>query len=582
MKYNQSDRTAIASFRGGFTIVELVVAVSLLLVVLVGVGTLFSSVTSLVQVVSGTNDVLQESLSIEGQIRKDIINLNPKGPFIVQCVAVRNNANVAQGGPLIDPSRGVNDWIRSDQLIFFASGSHESVRFIGGADFTGTDGMARSNSARISYGHGLQLPDLIPTAPNQRQDALAFEDNPLLPWSFDSPPNSLECRYWQQGGGPDPINGTQPEARDWILARQAVLLADDGDDKKYRYLFVNDDPILQPVTTFGNNSAVSLYNSNPMKPNDDLLSSRVDIAATSLKDLESELANGVNSSWRSNLVGAFLGTFIAYGQLNGYVRSEKTPPSMNRQDLMLTTPTLALNCSSFIVDWTWGPSKNMWLPNWDKIPVTESKKHIEGFIPSPFSELQWFGMPDVDRGVISLADLPNALIPTVPPTWDFSGKPENANPIHRLRYPDWSTFWDERIWPPAVVYQRSLHGFAMTEPAIANQSQYIEGNSTLQFPFGGSDQGPIKIYTAVFGFNGDTWWTRVPQTPMSEMSSLLYNVRADDDPPERSDFTAFPSALRITMILNDPEKRLEQGRTVQFIINLPSNNMTAPPFRAAE
>ena len=65
----------------------------------------------------------------------------------------------------------------------------------------------------------------------------------------------------------------------------------------------------------------------------------------------------------------------------------------------------------------------------------------------------------------------------------------------------------------------------MTEPAIANQSQYIEGNSTLQFPFGGSDQGPIKIYTAVFGFNGDTWWTRVPQTPMSEMSSLLYNVR---------------------------------------------------------
>ena len=65
MKYNQSDRTAIASFRGGFTIVELVVAVSLLLVVLVGVGTLFSSVTSLVQVVSGTNDVLQESLSIE-------------------------------------------------------------------------------------------------------------------------------------------------------------------------------------------------------------------------------------------------------------------------------------------------------------------------------------------------------------------------------------------------------------------------------------------------------------------------------------------------------------------------------------
>ena len=74
----------------------------------------------------------------------------------------------------------------------------------------------------------------------------------------------------------------------------------------------------------------------------------------------------------------------------------------------------------------------------------------------------------------------------------------------------------------------------------------------------------------------------MPQTPMSEMSSLLYNVRADDDPPERSDFTAFPSALRITMNLNDPEKRLEQGRTVQFIINLPSNNMTAPPFRAAE
>lgn len=504
--------SSFASVRG-FTLVELVVAVGLLLVVVVATSRIFSTASRVASLGEATSDILQETGAIERQIRTDISRIDFDGMIVIQCVAILNNANqlTIPSAPLIDPSRPANATIRCDQLLFFARGVQTSVRFAGNQDLGPFNGLARSNVARILYGHGVQLPDLFPEGPSgiSRPDPISFDDRPLMPWSYDATPapGGLDYRYWS-GGGLSKTNGTQPEARDWTLARQAILLADDGGDKLRLHKAVDNTP-----TTYGNNSEGSLFERNDsiiprvpildgsvadnlLLPSYGILNSRVDVAATNLDDIRRILAPVGSTTWRTRTINGFLGPFSVYGQLAGYVRSEKVSPSMNRQDVMLTTPTLATNCSNFMVDWTWAPE-------------------VIGYIPSPLVPTQWFGFPD-------------------------------------SQYPVTGTWRDEWRGIKTLTEDPSL----TTSPIVP---AVIEGSAgtplPLLCPLGPT--GPIKIYTAVFGFNGEK---AIFQT-LAMQSAGTFGVR--------NDYTPWPTALRLTMQLHDPEKRLEQGRTLQLIVELP-------------
>jgi len=510
----------------GFTLVELMVAVGLLLVVVIAVSRVFSTASKVTSLGEANNDLLQETAAIERQIRSDFARLDFDGCIAIQCVAVQNNVNRIQFGsaaaPLVDPSRPDDAIIRCDQLVFFSKGAQTSVRFTGNQDLStvaGPIGMAKSASVRVLYGHGVQLPELLPQTSGgvvRRIDPISFSDRTLVPWSFDpDPAGSLEYSFWLTSGG-GVARGTQPEARDWILARQAVLLADDGANKIYLHAGPRT-----PQTTYGNNSAIALWESSPAQgtdvpladnflvPNLDLATSRVDVAASSLNDLRRQLAPDSaaiaragqvlsgSQGQRRRIINCFFGP-PAYGQLGGYVRSEKFSPSMNRQDVMLTTPTLATNCSNFIVDWTWEDFST------------------NGFSQTPLSEITWFGFPDsaypagsvARRGVFSLTDLSNTTLGAV-------------TDAVRLAIEG----------SPPVVY----------------------------LPYG--QNIPVRIYTAVFGFNGD----RQTFTPIQDPAP---NAPAAE-PIERADYTPWPTAIRLTMQLHDTENRIEQGRTVQLVIELP-------------
>jgi len=510
----------------GFTLVELMVAVGLLLVVVIAVSRVFSTASKVTSLGEANNDLLQETAAIERQIRSDFARLDFDGCIAIQCVAVQNNVNRIQFGsaaaPLVDPSRPDDAIIRCDQLVFFSKGAQTSVRFTGNQDLStsaGPIGMAKSASARVLYGHGVQLPELLPQTTGgvvRRIDPISFSDRTLAPWSFDpEPAGSLEYSFWLASGG-GLARGTQPEARDWILARQAVLLADDGANKIYLHAGPR-----APQTTYGNNSAIALWEATPAQgtdvpladnnllPANDLVASRVDVAASSLNDLRRQLAPDAaaiaragttltgSQGQRRRIINCFFGP-PAFGQLGGYVRSEKFSPSMNRQDVMLTTPTLATNCSNFIVDWTWEDFATV------------------GFSQTPLSEITWFGFPDsaypagsvARRGVFSLTDLSNTTI-----------------------------------------------GFVTDAIRLA-----IEGNPPVVYaPYG--QNIPVRIYTAVFGFNGD----RQTFTPIQDPAPNAPAVQ----PIERADYTPWPTAIRLTMQLHDTENRIEQGRTVQLVIELP-------------
>ncbi len=169
-----------------FTLVELMVAVGLLLVVIIAVSRIFSTASKVASLGEAVNDILQETGAIERQIRTDISRIDYDGVLVIQCVAIRNDAN-SSSAPLIDPTRPANATIRCDQLVFFSKGTQTSARFAGNQDLGPFNGLARSNVSRILYGHGVQLPDLIPQgATSSRPDPIAFSDRPLLPWSFDT------------------------------------------------------------------------------------------------------------------------------------------------------------------------------------------------------------------------------------------------------------------------------------------------------------------------------------------------------------------------------------------------------------
>ena len=484
-----------------FTLVELMVAVGLLLVVIIAVSRIFSTASKVAGLGEAVNDILQETGAIERQIRTDISRIDYDGVLVIQCVAIKNNANLlsSSSAPLIDPTRPANATIRCDQLVFFSKGTQTSARFAGNQDLGPFNGLARSNVSRILYGHGVQLPDLIPqgSASSSRPDPIAFSDAPLLPWSFDTAASgSLDYKYWWGGGG-GVTNGTQPEARDWTLARQAILLADDGGDLRRFHKATDTTP-----TTYGNNSAVSLFEQLNLEtviaaanllPNYNVINSRVDVVATNLNDIRKILAPVGSTTWRQRIVNGFFGPFLGYGQLAGYVRSEKVAPSMNRQDVMLTTPTLATNCSNFMVDWTWGPT-------------------VSGVVTYPLVPTKWYGFSD------------------------FQGLTEEARGVRTLT---------EDLNP---VPAGSLIVPSVIEGANGTPIPYL-------CPLGLT--GPIKIYTAVFGFNGDK--------PVFQTMSMQANGTA----AIRDDYTPWPTALRITMQLHDPEKRIEEGKTLQLIVELP-------------
>ena len=484
-----------------FTLIELMVAVGLLLVVIVAVSRIFSTASKVASLGEAVNDILQESGAIELQIRSDFSRLDYDGVLVIQCVAIRNDANLLSlsSALLIDPTRPADATIRCDQLVFFSKGTQTSARFAGNQDLGPFNGLARSNVSRILYGHGVQLPDLIPqgVTSSLRPDPIAFEDRPLLPWSFDIVAGgNLDYEYWWGGGGGF-TNGTQPEARDWTLARQAILLADDGGDLRRFHKATDTTP-----TTYGNNSAVSLFEQTNLEtvitdanllPSYNVINSRVDDAATNLNDIRKILAPVGSTTWRQRIINGFFGPFAGYGQLAGYVRSEKVAPSMNRQDVMLTTPTLATNCSGFMVDWTWGPT-------------------VPGVVTFPLVPTKWYGFSD------------------------FQGLTEEARGVRTLT---------EDLNPvPAGSW---------IVPSV------IEGANGTPIPYlcplGAT--GPIKIYTAVFGFNGDK--------PVFQTMSM----QANGTSAIRDDYTPWPTALRITMQLHDPEKRIEEGKTLQLIVELP-------------
>ena len=339
--------------RRAFTLIELLVSLSVLLVVIIATARIFGTTSKVAAIGEASADLQATANAVEKVIRGDVERIARDGVLAIQCVAVRNDVNRSTTypqAPLLDTTRAVTDFVRCDQLVFFGRGRESSQVYLG------TRGGSRSDAAysvnmfpsgtlkitpeftaqefMIRLGHGVQFPTLLvdKNNPTLRPDADFFDTvakgNPPVPWMW-SPTPVMSSSYFDGAANTLKYMAGQPEARQWTLARQVILLADDGINTNIKPTGLNltwfhevqqtgsgaswsggmtansSTGIAQYGPSAGGSATPDSTATNFVIPQDNLYpnraltASRVDIAATSIADFRALVEQGATSAYFS-------------------------------------------------------------------------------------------------------------------------------------------------------------------------------------------------------------------------------------------------------------------------------------------
>jgi hypothetical protein len=203
---------------------------------------------------------------------------------------------------------------------------------------------------------------------------------------------------------------------------------------------------------------------------------------------------------------------------------------------MLTSGMIGGHCSSFIVEWCWKDGVGRVMEDDRRVklaldPISgNGTVPMLGFLAPTNGVAPWIGLPDEVT----------ALGLSVP----FAQR-RGARTLEQVG------------GVSAPIFAPSIEG-----PA---------GAQVLPVVGGGIPAARVWCYTSVFGFNGTepTFRVRSNQNPVT-------GAVAAGQPTEwivpRLDYTPRPSALRITMTLHDPDRRIDGGREFTFVIDLPERS----------
>ncbi|MBX3355093.1 MAG: hypothetical protein KF724_05280 [Phycisphaeraceae bacterium] len=598
----------------GFTVVELLIAVAVLVVIILATARIFGTASAVTSYGEANANIQQTAAAVERVIRQDVARMSPEGFLVIQCIAVRNDINQTTrwpqaqnfGGsaiaPLLDPTRPAEAIIRCDRVIFFTDGFDQTARFVGSFNMGTQGGNQQALASRIYIGPGVQFPTLRRLNNGLLPDPGLFDFNtavmPAVPWAFDGPPQpNLTVSPWAVANGSAPnVFGTQPPARQWVLARQATLLADDGGAKRW---FNSDNE-------FGPNSATAIWSrafpaphfgaaaddtiayqgftaTDSLFPDSWIASGRVDIAASTLDDIRRTATKGANgatlpwlqganSQWqriRNMSVGppVSAGAGATLAGIWGWPRSEKSPPSPGRMEEILTATMLSGNCSSIEIDWAWreGTGRVERTTGFLETAAyafsgsSASTVGLPGVAFDPAAGQVWFGLPDGLQNNVALPEGGTFVIPQSQwrgvtslmgpqPAWDAvaTSVPNAATYIGTNIFNHGTNQWQQFN---GSLFPSGGGAAAVIGPPVRPGN--IEGPFGITRPLGVNM--PVWVYTAVFGFNHNQ--------PVSETFNGLKVLR--------DDYTPWPSALRFTLRLHDPRLTVEAGRTVQFVVDLP-------------
>ncbi len=152
---NTSPHRRIAASPPAFTIVELLVAVALLIVVFVIVGTILSQLRNTVGLAAAQNEIATEAAAIEKRLRQDFARITRDGFMVIRNIEV----------PTTDPVTGDPITVRSDDLLFFATGPWTSARLDSNDTQTFQAPVARLTIGHAAYDSAGNVPSNWPNTP---------------------------------------------------------------------------------------------------------------------------------------------------------------------------------------------------------------------------------------------------------------------------------------------------------------------------------------------------------------------------------------------------------------------------------
>jgi prepilin-type N-terminal cleavage/methylation domain-containing protein len=566
--------------KSGFTLIELMVAVVVLLVVMIAVGRIFSVTSSVSASGVAISETLQQAVAIEQQLREDISKVSDDGFLAIRHVAVPNNIYQYI---LIDDTQPETAIIRFDQLVFIRLGTTTPVGLIssGSGDFAG-----QTFASVVYYGHGVSFPDLTSEDRSEYDEDFTIytedpilllnedDDNPVItPWYQGTVEFETTAYTGQQGaefyevdGFGGIINATQQLPSKWMLCRQSTALADDDQDpraadKKRRY----------------SANGLSTHSIFPDDPRFDTIDphvqrGRVDIVSTHLGDLRQSILNRFDNlgnltgnarhwvQWETNT----LDQQELIASLLQWPRIEAMPPSAFRNDQMLMMHGLAQGVVSFQIEW-------MYKEGVGRAMSADGVAHAGYEYANNYSQPWWGGstredpddptspivfqtLSDYHASAVSVADWYDRYYGYCE-TPDYEEDCVYQPAIHNVAaeavwpsYPNWPPYDSNNPFP-------SDQSFSLIE----RRFEQGEGPPNAFIPVVWDEAFGINEYWTIFGYNGTQ--------PLMENQIDFCNKEWNTSYAWR--YTPRPSALRITLRLIDRGNRLGVGWTYQFIVDLP-------------
>ena len=537
----------------GFTLLELMVAVVVLLAIMVAVGRIFTTTSDVSASGQAIAETLQQGVAIEQQLRKDISKVSKEGFFAIRSVSIANN--IRGNYFLIDESLPPEAIIRCDQLIFFADGIATPMLNSVNGDFAG-QGLA----SMIYYGHGVRFPQLD----GQGQGVNNFDesDNPkyfnssitnvVTPW-YEGAVEIETRRYTDSQANRFDIvaegnyaNGTQQDPSEWVLCRQAIVLGDDDQqdaDATNKTVYMGKGISSNTIFPWDPRIEALPGNSNEVYPH--VMQGRVDIAATQLDDVRQSVLQNVEGGGDANRYWRFYGDNGVDQQeliasLFRWPRVEPYPATQVRYDQALMLGAIAEGCVSFKVEWTYDEGTGY--------AEDANGNWFTGYEYDPTAMQPWFG----ESYRLNPADINDLQIGyETLSTWTA-----NANGGFINGDPAWSV-----------------------DPSIIETTFDIDdGHNVAPVPTVQDFNNGVSEYWAIFGYNSiDPFYENdldFLNDDIPDSGPLAGGGMDDGNQPGDMTwrYTPWPSALRVTVRLLDRDNRLGSGWTYQFVVDLPERN----------
>ncbi|MCC6422202.1 MAG: prepilin-type N-terminal cleavage/methylation domain-containing protein [Phycisphaerales bacterium] len=506
-----------------FTLVELMVAIALVLILLVGINQVFKMTTDTVGAGQAINAASRDLRGAQSVFFNDLHGAVTSNPpvFMIrsqQTPAFRNQADqlgdrdynqtdtyanriaqilsidldndgtegeVGVPGEIISPAIYNDRNHRTDMLMFFARGYYPRQ--------TGNDGTfaanMSSNEAWIWYGH-VKRPDFSSPAGSTNADAL----NPLQGYESRTPGELPDFSKV-----PPDRNDDNFHAANWILGRVVTLLRQpDGSDNIYD-LYGNSQVYLKhwtsdPATVLSPLSINSVSSESAASDRYNVAWSRYDLAGTTIDDFRQRLVTAIDPPY--NLTDWWNTRFSFRYQCNIIPARP-----LSSQSIARTVPAFLPSCSQFIVEYAGDfltQENDPTNTNYGQVKSAGSDGKIDYFISNGVAQTRWYGLPrDINGdGVINLLD--------VVPLRDV------RNSATTVPAPVYAPF--ERAIPTYAANYALVSGGV---PAMPDGSQYIVA-----------------------------WGPDTAGEPM-------------------------PRMIRIVATVDDPAGRMASGQTMEYVIDLP-------------